>query len=113
MVPWQEALDTREAGVADRAVLAGRWAKGASQSITGCAARPLTCTSNPPAPVMSTSPVSQRSTDRCTAVSGQVAHLAFPRRGSCAVPRLQNVYGRGARSQIEPPGFFRNKGLVS
>jgi hypothetical protein len=40
-------------------------------------------------------------------------HMRATRDTSLSVLRLQNVYGRGARSQIEPPGFFRNKGLVS
>src|SRR5271166_6635972 len=61
-----------------------------SQSVTGFAARPLTCTNNPPAPVMSTSPVSQRSTHRRTPVSEQVSHLAFPRRvSSIPNPKLR------------------------
>jgi hypothetical protein len=71
--------------------------RGASQSITGCAARPLTCTNNPPAPVMSTSPVSQRSTHRRTPVSGQVSHLAFPRRVS-SMPSTTTSSGSAART---------------
>src|SRR5271166_3581753 len=68
-----------------------------SQSVTGFAARPLTCTNNPPVPVMSTSPVSQRSTHRRTPVCKQVSHLAFPRRVS-SIPNTVTPSGSAARA---------------
>src|ERR1700694_973529 len=54
----------------------------ASQSDTGLAERPLSCTNNPPVPVMSTSPVSNRSIQIRFPVSGQVSYFAFPLRVS-------------------------------
>jgi len=65
--------------------------------VTGFDDRPLTCANSPPVPVMSTSPVSHRSTHCRTPVSGQVSHFAFPRRVS-SIPSTLTGSGSAART---------------
>jgi hypothetical protein len=63
-------------------LLAPGLSRSPSQSITGFAERPLTCASRPPAPVMSTSPVSNRSIQTRFPVFWHVSYFALPLRVS-------------------------------
>ncbi|MDA4084315.1 hypothetical protein MHAS44199_01335 [Mycolicibacterium hassiacum DSM 44199] len=55
----------------------------------------MTCTNNPPVPVISTSPVSKRSTQDRVPVCEQVSHLALPRRVS-SIPSTLTASGSPA-----------------